>query len=228
MSQARGRLNIVRLTLSILLAGCVLLVPTAAFADGPGPAPAAAPATPVTHARELLTRSNTLDEAADTDEKSSLELEKRLPGLRVSAKAARDRAIRATGSDHDRLAAMAERLEADVIVSEAEVVSKRHAVIENRRTARELRVMAVNLVRGDSDDAPATADARNFGFLSLDAYPWCHVKIDGKVIGDTPLIHVQVPAGTHVVTLENFQENLQKTTEVTIKPGETLVKRLAY
>jgi hypothetical protein len=84
-----------------------------------------------------------------------VELQQRLPALRASAKATRDRAARASGTDRDTLLAIAEDLDADVVVSEAETVEKRKEAVENRRVARELRARAVKLVR----EAPDTVSA---------------------------------------------------------------------
>jgi hypothetical protein len=117
--------------------------------------------SPVVRARELLSRAKFLDESAAAEDKASANLEQRLPALRASAKATRERAGRATGADHDILLAFAEDLDADVLVSEAETVSKRREAVENRRVARELRARAVKLVREaptTSSTAPAKCD----------------------------------------------------------------------
>jgi deoxyribodipyrimidine photolyase len=98
-------------------------------------------------ARELLSRAKFLDESAAADDKAAVDLQQRLPALRATAKAARERATRATGSDQELLAAVAEDLEAEVVVSEAETVAKRRQAVENRHVARELRAKAVKLVR---------------------------------------------------------------------------------
>ena len=66
------------------------------------------------------------------------------------------------------------------------------------------------------------------GYLTIDTYPWSRVSVGGKVLGDTPIVHFPLAAGTHVLTLENPSENLKKTTVVTIKPGETVSRRLAF
>ena len=110
--------------------------------------------SPVTRARELLTRSRFLDEAAAFDDKAATELTTKLASLRTAAKTARERADRATVEDKDVLGARADDLEADIIVSEAEVAFKRKTAADNRRVARELRVRAVKLVR----EAPATEE----------------------------------------------------------------------
>ncbi len=111
--------------------------------------------SPVTRAREMLTRARFLDEAATVDEKAATDLASRLGALRVSAKLARERAGKATAEERELLGARADDLETDVIVSEAEITFKRRTAADNRRVARELRLRAVKLVR----EAPAYEDA---------------------------------------------------------------------
>jgi len=111
--------------------------------------------SPVARARELLARAKLLDEVASMGEKSATELGVRLPALRATAKAARDRADHAAGNDREVLVARAEDLEADVAVSEAEVAAKRAYAAENRKLARDLRAQAVKVVREAPVDAVA-------------------------------------------------------------------------
>jgi hypothetical protein len=157
--------------LFVFSAACLLVLPSAAHAEDPyglGPA-SSTPATiittwgthsasssdgtsvthdsPVTRARELLTRARFLDDAASTDEKAATDLASRLGALRTAAKTARERAERATPEEREVMGARAEDLETDVIVSEAEIGFKRKTAADNRRVARELRVRAVRLVR---------------------------------------------------------------------------------
>ena len=74
----------------------------------------------------------------------------------------------------------------------------------------------------------ATAPEQEQGFLTLDTYPWTRVSVNGRVLGNTPLVRVSLPAGTHVLTLENPQDNVKQTTTVVIKANETVSKRLAF
>lgn len=115
--------------------------------------------SPVTRAREMLTRARYLDDAATTDEKNAAELASRLGALRTAAKVAREKAERATPEEREVLAAHADDLETDVIVSEAEISFKRRTAADNRRVARELRLRAVKLVREAPADEAAMADA---------------------------------------------------------------------
>lgn len=137
------------------------VAPCAARAEVPCPpssgpsavraAPAAEPAveSPVARARELLGRAKLLDEEALVDERVAADLDKRLPGLRDAAKAARAASERARPEAKDAALARAETLEADLAVSEIEVGARRRSAGENRRVARELRERAVRVARGE-------------------------------------------------------------------------------
>ncbi len=129
--------------------------------------------SPITRARDMLTRAKFLDEAAIIDEKAAIELAAKLSSMRAAAKTARVTADRATGDERELLGARAEDLEADVVVSEAEVTFKRKTAADNRRVARDLRVRAVKLVR----DAPATEDAN-----ASACDPPFHYTADGRKI----------------------------------------------
>ena len=155
-----------------LLAAVVLLfVPSLALADDPyglgppgtprttwgghasaPPSPSDATSTsrrdaPVVRAREMLTRARSLDEAAAIDEKAATELAAKLPALRIEAKAARDRAVRATAEQRELLGTKAEDIETDVLISDAEVTFKRKTATENRQLAHELRLRAGKVLR---------------------------------------------------------------------------------
>ena len=63
------------------------------------------------------------------------------------------------------------------------------------------------------------------GFLSVTTIPWSRVSVDGKVIGDTPLANVKIPAGRHVVKLTNPERGTVSRV-VHIQPGQTTKLRL--
>ncbi len=64
------------------------------------------------------------------------------------------------------------------------------------------------------------------GYLSLDTYPWTHVSLGGRVLGQTPLVRVALPPGEHTLVLDNPDQNLRHTVVVTIVSGETTTRRL--
>jgi hypothetical protein len=113
--------------------------------------------SPVARARDLLARAKILDEQATSDERSSAELAVRLPQLKASAKAAREKAEKAAGEERDRAVALAEELEADVTVSEAEIIAKKRTAADNRQTASMLRARALHIVREGSEPPAATS-----------------------------------------------------------------------
>jgi serine/threonine protein kinase len=62
------------------------------------------------------------------------------------------------------------------------------------------------------------------GLLRLNSRPWSQVSIDGKPVGNTPLMNLSLPAGTHSVRMVNPQFGLTKTIKLQIQPGQTLTK----
>lgn len=98
----------------------------------------------------MLNRARRLDDAATIDERVAGEIALRLPALRASAKAARERADRASTDEREVLTSRAEELEAELVVSEAEVAEKRRQAAEQRLLARTLRARAVTFVREPS------------------------------------------------------------------------------
>ncbi len=120
---------------------------------------------PVARARDLLGRAKFLDDAAALDDKTVTDLTNRLPAMRLAAKVARDRADRATNDE--MLAARAEELEAEITVSEAEIVLRKKSAVDNRRVARDLRARAVRLVReAPQEEAIASSCDPPFRFTS--------------------------------------------------------------
>lgn len=66
---------------------------------------------------------------------------------------------------------------------------------------------------------PAAARSAN-GFLTLDAEPWATVLLGRQKLGDTPLIHASVRAGSHELTLVNPELGVEKKIRVTIRQGK--------
>jgi serine/threonine-protein kinase len=74
--------------------------------------------------------------------------------------------------------------------------------------------------------SPAAAPETGTGYLTLDTYPWTRVSENGRALGVTPLVHVALPAGTHLLTLENPDQGLKQQYSVTLKADETVSRRL--
>ncbi len=72
------------------------------------------------------------------------------------------------------------------------------------------------------------AEVGEKGFLTIDTYPWTKVTVNGRVLGTTPLVKAPLAAGSYTVVLENSDDKISERVTVTIKPGETTSKRLAF
>jgi serine/threonine protein kinase len=64
------------------------------------------------------------------------------------------------------------------------------------------------------------------GFLTIDTTPWSTVSTGGKVLGQTPLVGVKLPAGRHTLVLENPELGLRTSYQVTINAGQTTARRI--
>ena len=64
------------------------------------------------------------------------------------------------------------------------------------------------------------------GRLSLSTDPWTHVSLNGRMLGDTPLIEVALPAGRHRLKLSNEQAKIDVAIEVEVKAGQVTKKVL--
>jgi serine/threonine-protein kinase len=64
------------------------------------------------------------------------------------------------------------------------------------------------------------------GFLTLDTYPWTRVSEGGRPLGSTPIVHLSLSPGTHVLLLENPDLGIKQGYTVTIKSGESVSRRL--
>jgi PEGA domain len=71
-------------------------------------------------------------------------------------------------------------------------------------------------------------EARGSGQLTLDTYPWTRVSIDGRSVGNTPIIGLSLPAGKHTVTMENTEEHISRSVELTIEVGRPTDKRFSF
>jgi serine/threonine-protein kinase len=59
------------------------------------------------------------------------------------------------------------------------------------------------------------------GTLVLKVTPWAYVKLDGRTLGQTPIEPRQLFEGTHVLELNNTENNEHRRLEVKVKGGET-------
>jgi tRNA A-37 threonylcarbamoyl transferase component Bud32 len=62
--------------------------------------------------------------------------------------------------------------------------------------------------------------------LTLVTEPWSEVTSDGKLLGTTPLVKVELPAGKHELTLKNPSTGVSKTLLIELAPGQVLSRRV--
>jgi serine/threonine-protein kinase len=73
----------------------------------------------------------------------------------------------------------------------------------------------------NSDTSSASASSGGDATLNINSFPASAVVLDGKPLGQTPQLHISVPAGEHTVTFINSDQNLKKTMKVTVSGGDT-------
>ena len=56
------------------------------------------------------------------------------------------------------------------------------------------------------------------GTLAVNARPWCNIRIDGKLVGQTPLVGYSLPAGHHQLVCHNPDFGVSKTRSIDIEP----------
>jgi serine/threonine-protein kinase len=66
----------------------------------------------------------------------------------------------------------------------------------------------------------------SFGQLTLDTSPWSVVSVGGKMLGQTPLVGVKLPAGTQMLSLKNPEQGIETSYPVLIEAGKTTVRRI--
>ncbi|HBQ19801.1 MAG TPA: hypothetical protein DEF51_54630 [Myxococcales bacterium] len=50
--------------------------------------------------------------------------------------------------------------------------------------------------------------------------------LGSRDLGTTPIVNVELPAGTHALRLVNREAGIEQTYRVTIRPGQRLSRRL--
>jgi serine/threonine-protein kinase len=80
--------------------------------------------------------------------------------------------------------------------------------------------------RKEKEPEPPASTASNAepGTLRINSRPWSAVTLDGKRIGNTPLLDLKVPPGTHVVELHNPEQRLKKKLTVRVRAGQTVTR----
>lgn len=62
------------------------------------------------------------------------------------------------------------------------------------------------------------------GTLRINTRPWSQVYVDGRLIGNTPQMNIQLSSGRHRVTLVNPEFDVRHTVSVNIQAGETTTR----
>ena len=75
--------------------------------------------------------------------------------------------------------------------------------------------------------APMMAAAAGTGALTFDARPWCAVTIDGRAVGQTPIVNRSLSAGRHRVRCANPDLGVVRNLRVTIRPDQTTRQRIS-
>jgi serine/threonine-protein kinase len=65
------------------------------------------------------------------------------------------------------------------------------------------------------------------GFLTVDATPWATIFVDGKSLGITPLISVQLPEGRHTLVART-QDGREQRMTLRIASGQTMTRRIQF
>jgi eukaryotic-like serine/threonine-protein kinase len=63
--------------------------------------------------------------------------------------------------------------------------------------------------------------------VTINATPWCNVSIDGRRIGETPIVNHSLPSGRHSVVCTNPDTGASRTVSIEVQPGETTRTRIA-
>jgi serine/threonine-protein kinase len=78
----------------------------------------------------------------------------------------------------------------------------------------------------EPEPAPSASAGGGTGTLRVQTRPWSKVSIDGRPVGTTPLMNVQLSAGKHTLTFTNDDFGIHKTVKVQIEAGQILTQVL--
>jgi eukaryotic-like serine/threonine-protein kinase len=77
--------------------------------------------------------------------------------------------------------------------------------------------------------APKVRSAtKRTGKLTLDTVPWAHIYFGNRMLGTTPLVEVELPAGRQRLRAINPARHLDRTIDVRIRPRETTTEKLVW
>jgi len=92
------------------------------------------------------------------------------------------------------------------------------APIKSPAHRRKRSSSAASSLPGPPAPAEPSAERPRIGYLTIDAAPWAHVKINGRYIRDTPIADYAVEEGPVTIELEN-PELGKRTVQRVVKAG---------
>ena len=98
------------------------------------------------------------------------------------------------------------------------------AVMRPRGTSPRRRAPPETMAAEMAPEEPAAASGT--GTLTLDTIPWSEVSLGSRVLGTTPLRNVELPEGSHTLTLVNPERGLRTRYQVTIRAGQAVTRRV--
>lgn len=140
----------------------------------------------------------------------------------------------ATAEATEEVAASDEAAAQDDAAEEVEPAPTRKLTARQRRIAarraRAARSASAATPRPSSASRSARAASSSpaasagTGTLRINTRPWSNVFVDGRLVGNTPQMGIQLPAGRHRITLVNSDLGIRKLVEVTIVAGKVETK----
>lgn len=167
-------------------------------------------------------------EAAAQKHKEAAEARKEAAEAR---KAEADEQKDAVASKHREAAearkAAAEERQAAMLEKREAAAREREEKLDAAKAKRE-QAVAAKQPSGRSSGAfgtggPAPAP-RNAGILRINSRPWAQVFIDGRLVGNTPQLGMQIAPGEHQVRLVNGMFGMSKSFNVSVKAGERVTR----
>ena len=118
----------------------------------------------------------------------------------------------------------------ELVLRAAGYVDQRRAVTvgsgEHVQLVLTLEKVAPEIVDAGAKVAPVPVVARANGKLNLRTTPWTTVYLGKRKLGDTPLVGVSLPAGSHLLRVVNAEAGVQSSIEVTIQANKTTSENL--
>jgi len=148
---------------------------------------------------------------------------------REASQSRREEAREAAASRREeaRAAALARREASQAKREEAK--QRREAAAAERRErlaarAEARRAQADDDVDSDDTESVAGSNGTGYGTLRVNSRPWAQVYVDGRMVGHTPQMALNVPAGEHQVRLVNPMFAMSKTLRLKVRGGERITR----